>query len=192
MRISIEGNVGTGKSTILAQLSKTWTVYPEPVEQWTELLTLSYRNPQRWALAMNCKALIAFTSVPEADTAGRPVIVERSPMSCKEVFARLHHNEGTMTTNEWRLFCDLFSMKGWIPDVVIYLKSSPQVCMGRMRHRARSAEESVSQDYLSKLQFAHQTMLRYFGSQVHVVDASLDSDTVFQRVSDCLQAYDTT
>lgn len=190
MRISIEGNVGAGKSTLLARLAARWTVCPEPVDEWRELLGLFYADPTRWAFAMNAKALVSYLRVPECDAAGRPVVVERSPLSCKEVFSRLHLNEGTISSEEWELLSDLHLLRGWEPDVIVYLTSTPGVCMERVKQRGRGGEGGVTPEYLAKLQRAHVTMLRWYGKEVHVIDAAQDEDTVFRRVKDVLEAYD--
>lgn len=186
MRISIEGNVGSGKSTLLTSLAERCHVWQEPVDEWRALLKLFDTDRRRWALALNLVALLAFQSVPDGP---EPVLTERSPLSCKEVFARTHHNHGTMTAAEWQLFCDLHKCFSWEPDVVIYLKSTPNVCMERVATRGRTGEEHVDKEYLSRLQFAHVTMLKYFEGDLHMVDASQEPAAVLERVAGILQAY---
>lgn len=186
MRISIEGNVGSGKSTLLRSLAEHCRVWQEPVEEWQELLQLCDKDRRRWALAMNSMVLLAFQRVPDTP---EPLLTERSPLSCKEVFARTHHNHGAMTAAEWQLFCDLHKSFSWVPDVVIYLKSTPNVCMERVATRGRTGEEHVDKEYLSRLQFAHVTMLKYFKGDLHMVDASQEPGAVFERVAGILEAY---
>lgn len=188
-RISVEGNIGCGKSTLLRRLGKEWQVFLEPVADWAQLLKLFYDDPGRWGFAMNLQALLSFAGVPDGDASGRPVVVERSPLSCKEVFARLSLNQDHITSEEWTLFCELEHAYGWKPDIIIYLKSNPNTCLERVRTRSRAAESDVTRDHLTRLQLAHTTMLRFYEEQVHVVDASQDPDTVFQRVKDILDAY---
>ena len=54
--VSVEGNIGCGKSRALSYLQQfsTVQVHPEPVERWqdcdgTNILTSLYADPQRWA-----------------------------------------------------------------------------------------------------------------------------------------------
>lgn len=185
MRISVEGNLGTGKSTLLQELGRGWDVYPEPLAEWHALLEAFYADPQRWSLSMNLQALLSFTRVPSSGI----VVTERSPLSCKEVFARLAKNGSSMTEKEWNLFCDIHNVAGWVPDVIIYLSLPVTAALSRVQTRGRTAEQGVTQDYLNKVQFAHNTMLRWYPGELHVVDASQPQEAVVSRVKDVLDAY---
>ena len=185
MRISVEGNIGCGKSRLLADLARDWRVQCEPVEEWRDILPLFYANRQRWALAMNARALLSFADVPDSE----PVVVERSPLSCKEVFGRMHKNEGVLSEKEWQLLSDLYERVSWVPDVIIYLCCPPATCLERVQRRGRDGEQDVTHDYLAKLQFAHLTMLRWYEGEMHAVDATQDAATVTARVRDILLAY---
>ena len=190
MRISIEGNIGTGKSRLLSSLQdQGMHVFQEPVDEWQDILQRFYQNKQRWALTMNLTALLSFLTVPETSTNSGPVIVERSPLSCFEVFTRLQKNEGMLSEKEWQLFQDLHSLFAWTPDVVIYLYSPAATCLDRVRQRGRAGESEITLDYLSKVHFAHNTMLRWYTGELHLVDSSQDPPTVLSRVQDILKAY---
>lgn len=186
MRISVEGNIGCGKSSLLAQLSKQWSVFEEPVGTWQTILELFYAAPQRWSLAMNLQALASFVRVPEGD---QLVITERSPLSCKEVFARLATDERNMCEKEWQLFCDIYDKAAWTPDVIIYLSAPVTTVLHRIQQRNRAGEENISQDYITKVQSAHNGMLRKFRGEKHVVDACQSAEDVCSRVTDILEAY---
>ena len=186
MRICVEGNVGCGKSHLLSSLTGDWEVRQEPVDQWHDLLKLFYADPRRWAFAMNVEALLSFASIPVTTDV---TVIERSPLSCKEVFGRMHKNDGVMCDKEWQLLSDMYGTYGWEPDVIIYLSAPAAICLERTRKRARSGEEEVTHEYLSKLQFAHNTMLRWYTGEVHIVDATQTREAVTARVNDILQAY---
>jgi len=188
MRISIEGSVASGKSVTLAALAADgWDVVPEPVTEWTELLELFYKDNQRWAFALNTKALLSFVRVP--DDPDRTVIVERSPYACRHVFSQLLFNDGAMSATEWNLFRLLHERVGWVPDVVVYLRTTPGVCMSRLQQRGRPAEAPVTIDYLNKLQFQHLNMIKYYPGTVYVVDGNQPLDDVIARVREILQGY---
>lgn len=191
MRICIEGNVGVGKSSVLAALSSSHVIYPEPVDLWEPLLQLFYNNKQRYACAMNAQVLLHYATVPDADPRGRPVLVERSPLSCVEVFSRMQKNEGDMTEKEFQLLCDLQEDCGWTPDVIIHLTAPVPLCHARTVARGRKSEATVGEDYLNKLQFYYTTMLTWYKPELHVVDATQDSSVVAARVMDIVQAYTT-
>jgi deoxyadenosine/deoxycytidine kinase len=62
MKISIDGNIGCGKSSILERLCKDmrYPVFLEPVKDWTSWLHLFYKDPARWGLSFNIKVLLSF------------------------------------------------------------------------------------------------------------------------------------
>ena len=190
MRICIEGNVGAGKSTLLARLSRWWTVWPEPVAEWGELLALFYACPRRWAFAMNAEALKSFLRVPVADDAGRPIIVERSPLSCKDVFSRVHATAGVITAAEWQVITDLHKDHAWEADAYIFIKTTPGLCLERVRERGRPGEEAVTSDYLTDLQSGHMSMLRHMKKPYYMVDGAQDPELVFSRVKEIVESYD--
>ena len=136
MRISIEGNIGCGKSTVLDGLrSHGMEVFKEPVAEWGPLLKLFYEDKQRWAFAFNCKVLLSFVHVPPHGKTG-PVVVERSPYSCRHVFAQMQSNEGQMSSKEWALFRKMHEQVGWEPEVIIYIRTPPSHCMPRISERS--------------------------------------------------------
>lgn len=179
----------THNSTVLTSIQNSWpgVIVQEPVNEWSHFLELFYQQPSRWALALNLQVLLHYATIP---CGGRfPIIVERSPLSCKEVFGRALVNEGTMNTREWQLFCDLHQTIAWIPDVIIYLDSTPAMCMERVRKRGRTEEVHLTEEYLSKLQFAHTTMFRWSQSKVYTVDATQNAQDVSAQVCGILETY---
>lgn len=190
MRISVEGNIGCGKSELLRRLATLgYYVVPEPVVQWQPMLSLFYGAKQRWAMAMNLTALESFQTVPETAPDGGPVICERSPLSCIQVFSRLQRNEGLMTEKEWQLCQDLHDLVSWTPDVIVYLVTPVTTCLNRVHLRNRPGEEGIDFDYMTKLHNAHSFMLRYCKPEYHVVDSSKDAAVVAARVHDIIGAY---
>ena len=68
--ISVEGNIGCGKSSMLAYLKqfRTVEVYPEPVEKWqntggANLLTQLYQDPKRWAYLFHSYVYVTATDI---------------------------------------------------------------------------------------------------------------------------------
>lgn len=189
MRISIEGNIGSGKSSLLRQLEGLYQVYPEPVDDWQPILSMFYAKPRRWSLQMNLQALLSFSKVPDQGV----VVTERSPLSCREVFARLGKKMHILSEKEWNLYCDIHKKVAWEPDVVIYLSCSTSTCLQRAQQRARCGEDDLSHEYLGDVECFHKLMLRWYNHNskrdVHAVDASQDTEAVLARVKAILDSY---
>lgn len=186
MRISIEANIGAGKTTLIQRLGAADAldvpIYLEPVEEWREWLQLFYTDPLRWGFTFNLNALMSFTRVPSSEHGG--VLVERSPVSCHHVFTALQHASGHMNDPEYALFKKVYDEVAWTPDVVVYLKTDPRVCQERMRKRDRESERGVSLEYLEAIHARHEALFAADPSyqQLIVIDGNRDADTVFADV----------
>lgn len=76
--ISIEGNIGAGKSTLIEELKKhstDWNFIAEPVDIWSSitnvqgksLLSLYYEDPKRWSYSFqSCALLSRFQNIQKA------------------------------------------------------------------------------------------------------------------------------
>lgn len=66
--ICIEGNIGSGKSTLIKALGDYgYEVYPEPVQQrWGQFLPILYKDPARWGMCFQMEVLDWFHSLKEA------------------------------------------------------------------------------------------------------------------------------
>ncbi|WIA10816.1 hypothetical protein OEZ85_010984 [Tetradesmus obliquus] len=165
MRISIEGNIASSKSSLLQLLHEKggYAVFPEPVHEWGEWLQLFYQDTKRWAFGFQMKVLSSFVRDYGASTAQS--IVERSMLSVRHVFGQLLFNQNLLAQKEWDLFRAVADMFTWEPNAIIYIACPPEVCLERMRARARPAEAHVTLEYLHKIDFMYTHMLKYFSGK---------------------------
>ena len=170
----IEGNIGAGKSTFLSLLSAAcdnFTVVQEPVHSWTSerygqsLLEEFYKKPDRWAFTIETFAMIArsLDHVKYQKNRHKPVLIERSIYSGHYCFAQNDLQEGYLNEIEWAVYSQwaefILHQQCLPPQGFIYLRTSPQTCHTRMHKRARSGEELVSIDYLTKIHNRHEKFL---------------------------------
>lgn len=157
MKISIEGNIGSGKSSVLARLCKETRipVFLEPVDDWKDWLTLFYENPPRWGMSFNTNVLLSFNEWKNNKFLS---LYERSPISNRYVFTQLQYQQGRMNELELSLFDKLYKKLAWTPDVVIYIQTRPEVSMQRMKHRARECENEVPLEYLQAVHDRYETI----------------------------------
>jgi len=194
MRVSIEGNIATGKSTVLDRLKDLgYTVRPEPVTEWDTLLHLYYTDPARWSLCFNLKVLHSFHAVPTEGehplpNSIKPLFVERSPGACRHVFGQLSYNDQHITPAAWEVFKEFSQLLWWEPDVYIYIDTPPDVCHTRMESRGRTCEQSVSLEYLRRIEFQYTNFLKFQDKPVHTIDGTLDTDA---QVDAILRILDT-
>lgn len=171
--VIVEGNIGAGKSTFLRLLKDhlhAHLIY-EPLEQWQNVqgenaLEHFYTNPHRWAYTFQTYAFVTRVVAlqEQSKQVTEPIIVlERSIYSDRYCFAKNAFELGFMNSLEWKLYQEWFSWLEAIytqkPDAFIYLRTSPEVCYGRMTKRKRSEETTVGLDYLSLVHTKHEQWL---------------------------------
>lgn len=185
MIICIEGNIGSGKSSVLASVALAEAfpdaaIFPEPLDEWGELLDLFYNDPVTWALPFQLRVLLSFRRPAKAKATEDLVLVERSPLSCRHVFGQLLFNDGKMLPREWELFkefCD-DDVLGWKPDAIIYVDAPVDVLLQRVASRGRACEQNVDEAYLRKSQFQYETLCKYLTIPVVRIDGSQSPDRV--------------
>lgn len=199
MKISIDGNIGCGKSSLLTRLASEYGLpaYCEPVRDWTTYLAEYYRDPKRWAFCLNLKTLASFSpwkrgGLPHAAAEeGRDAVTlwERHPMACRRVFTQLGVEEGYIDDLEVKVMDDVASSMPWtLPDVLIYIKTTPQVAYRRTTTRARACEEQITLTYLERVDALYDAMVKDIqaderGTDVWTVDGDRDAEDVFRDVS---------
>ena len=185
--IFVEGNIGTGKSTFLTQLSKHCKVILEPVDEWTQMKNANgknileefYSDPVRNAYLFQS---IAFRSRMKNIVNRDDCFIERSIYTDRNVFAKTCREDGLIGDIEWH---DYISWFDWLatefqvkPKGFIYLRCEPEVSLERIHKRNRSGEENISLDYLKKLHAKHDDwLLNEIGNRVLVLDVNEDRST---------------
>lgn len=177
--ISIEGNIGVGKSTFINILKSKWhdecEVILEPVEMWKNLtnsdgkniLQTFYEDIPRWAYSFQNVACISRMIKIEntiRNTRSNCIFLDRSLGTDKNVFEAMLYDQGHLTQIEhsmYNLWCDFYHkyVRPLDNQIYIYLKASVETCAERIKKRARVEEESIGLDYLKGLNDYHDKWL---------------------------------
>lgn len=169
---SIEGNIGSGKSSLLAKLKESspeLIFLQEPVDEWntikdadgTTILEKYYQDQGRWAFAFQMMAFITRVRQFKAAPKNVVVITERSVFTDREIFAKMLHDSGKISNIEYTIYLKWFDdLVGDLTiDGVIYVNTTPEVCEQRIQKRARPGE-TISFDYLEQCDIYHERWLR--------------------------------
>lgn len=170
----LEGNIGAGKSTFLKMIAQhvpQVSVGLEPLNNWhTELSGQSllknfYENPHRWAYTLETLAMMSRIKEHQLEQQ-HPCnwrIVERSIYSGYYCFARNSYASGFLLDVEWNVYQDWFDFltrnNCLPPQGFIYLKVDPEIAFERTKKRNRSAESSLTLDYLRHIDKLHDSFL---------------------------------
>lgn len=150
----IDGNIGSGKSTILDELKhKGYKVFKENLEEWMPVLNLFYEDPKKWMFTLQVKIVMSMKQQYDDMCAcvSEPfVFVERSPLSSL-LFVKNGVRNGYLTLEEINTFTSIFIENFWNPDKIFYINTPVDVCFQRKQKRSRQCEKDVECTYLQQL-----------------------------------------
>ena len=124
--ISIEGNIGSGKSTALTGLEEEINtfIFKEPIACWGNWLAKYYENPQSSCLGFQLKILICFYEmIMKNYLNGKDIVSERCPESSRLIFAQMAFEDGIMNGDEFILYKQYCQLLQYTPTCYIYIQT---------------------------------------------------------------------
>ena len=118
--ISIEGNIGGGKTTLLAEIKKIWAdkqiiFVREPVDEWEKIkdqqglsiLEKFYENQEKYAFSFQMVAFISRLKLLKEAVENNPnaiIITERSLYTDKLVFAKMLYDSNKIEYINYQIY----------------------------------------------------------------------------------------
>ena len=174
--IAIAGNMGTGKSTLVEFLDRTYGVQPfyEPNDE-NPYLADFYKDMKRWAFQSQLYFLSnKFRLHQELDRQAGVVALDRTIFEDAEIFATALHQMRKISKRDWETYCGFYhAILDAIrpPDLMIYLRCSMRTLRQRIRLRGRRMEKDVPLSYLKRLERLYEDWIeRYSMSEVLVLE----------------------
>lgn len=182
--IIIDGNIGSGKSTIIERLKKdNLLTIPETIDNFKPWLKLYYKNMDKYALGFQLEVLLSHMKLKNLINSKSINVLERSPLSCLYIFGKYLLDKGILSDIEHDLCVRINNEYGWIPSNIIYLQTSPEIAHQRILKRDRDGENNISKDYLKNLnKYYNKLYEKSIEYNVYKVDANRDIDIVYKEV----------
>jgi deoxyadenosine/deoxycytidine kinase len=156
MHIAVAGNIGAGKTTLTQLLAKhyKWEAHFEEVVD-NPYLDDFYTQMERWSFNLQIYFLNhRYRQILKIRETGKNVIQDRTIYEDAFIFAPNLHAMGLMTNRDFTNYKSLFELMESLvqpPDLLIYLRSSIPNLVKQIHKRGREYENSISIDYLSRL-----------------------------------------
>ena len=156
MHIAVAGNIGAGKTTLTKLLAKHYNWEPQ-LEDVVDNPYLDdfYNQMERWSFNLQVYFLNSrFRQVLQIRESGKDIIQDRTIYEDAHIFAPNLHAMGLMTNRDYENYRSLFDLMESLvqgPDLLIYLRSSIPNLVNQIHKRGRDYENSISIDYLSRL-----------------------------------------
>lgn len=179
--VSIEGNVGSGKTTAKEKLKKyikhknvsdSVIFVDEPTDEWqtvkddkgVPILVNLYSDLKRYAFRFQMMAYISrLTKLRDAlrDPKIKVIITERCLITDAHVFAKMLYDSKHIEEDEYQIYTRWFDefAKEVEPSCIVYFKASTEVCMNRIKKRNRDGEQEIQYSYLEKCNNYHNDWL---------------------------------
>ena len=177
MIVSIDGNIGSGKSTLIELLrehfkdNRTIIFVDEPVEEWktiqdngVTMLEKFYSDQKKYSFPFQMMAYISRLNMIKEAVRKNPctiIITERSLLTDKMVFAKMLYDSGNIEPINYQIYMKWFhSFADDYPlDKVIYVQADPAVCHERIFKRSRVGENNIPFEYIQSCHKYHDEMI---------------------------------
>ncbi|NGZ90004.1 deoxynucleoside kinase [Psychroflexus maritimus] len=176
MHIAIAGNIGAGKTTLTRLLAKHFDWEPE-FEDVLENPYLEdfYDDMARWSFNLQIYFLNSrFRQILAIRESGKDIIQDRTIYEDAYIFAPNLHAMRLMSDRDYSNYKSLFDLMESVtksPDLLIYLRSSVPNLVKQIQKRGRDYENSISIDYLNKLNDRYETWVKgYDKGKLLVID----------------------
>ena len=176
MHVAIAGNIGAGKTTLTKLLAKhyKWEPHYESVAE-NPYLDDFYGEMERWSFNLQVYFLNSrFRQILEIKESGKNIIQDRTIYEDARIFAPNLHAMGLMPNRDYDNYSSLFELMERLvtpPDLLIYLRASISTLVGQIHKRGRDYENSISIDYLSRLNERYEAWItKYAKGKLLIID----------------------
>lgn len=193
--ITIEGNIGAGKTTLAHLLSKKLNARLI-LEEFAEnpFLPKFYENPGQYAFPLElffmAERYKQLKDMLHTNDLFRSVTVSDYLFTKCLLFAKVN-----LPQEEFRLYQKLFDIihqQLIFPDILIYLHAPVQKLQANIKKRNRHYEQNIGDDYLFSLQDTYTNYIKQHNIRTIFVDASnadfLGNPAHLQTIMDALDA----
>jgi len=194
--LSIEGNIGSGKSTFNNALKEYFEneancgglkicFLLEPVDMWNTIkdennrtmIECYYADQQKYAFAFQMMAYISRLAIlrDEYKKGYDIILTERSLFTDQNVFAKMLYDDKKIGEVEYQIYNTWFNefISEFPPIEFIYMKTDPAIAFARIQQRARIGE-NIPIEYLQSCNDYHEVWLAQYPTKC-ILDGNIDS-----------------
>ena len=202
--ITIAGNIGVGKSTLVKLLAQRtgWEPVFEAVTE-NPYLADFYKDMNRWSFQSQVfflsRRLQQHHYLLQQQEA---IIQDRSVYEDAEIFARNLYVQGNMSQRDWGCYFELYQTLATLltpPHLVIYLKASVPTLQQRIAQRGRDYEQTIAESYLNQLNtlydewaanFTRSAVLTIDTNNLNYVQYEAHLEQIWKKIEDRLKGKD--
>ena len=183
MHIAIAGNIGAGKTSLAELIAKhyNWEAHYEDVID-NPYLDDFYTHMERWSFNLQVYFLKSrFQQLLAFQNNKKTIVQDRTIYEDAFIFAPNLNAMGLMNQRDFKNYRELFDLMESLiegPDLLIYLRSSIPNLVNKIHKRGREYENSISIDYLSRLNERYEAWISTYNKNKMVIIDVDDLDFV--------------
>lgn len=183
MHITIAGNIGAGKTSLAELIAKhyNWEAHYEDVID-NPYLDDFYTHMERWSFNLQVYFLKSrFQQLLAFQNNKKTIVQDRTIYEDAFIFAPNLNAMGLMNQRDFKNYRELFDLMESLiegPDLLIYLRSSIPNLVNKIHKRGREYENSISIDYLSRLNERYEAWISAYDKNKMVIIDVDDLDFV--------------
>lgn len=202
--ISIDGNIGSGKTTLINFIKKKFKYnkniifLDEPIDEWlnikdnenNNILHKFYENKTRYGYIFQNFAFITRAKLIK-DTIDNYkisfyklfynkiiIFTERSVESDNKVFAKMLYDDNHISDIEFNIYN--YWYERLYPDIkvnnIIYIKTNPDIAYQRILKRNRNEETNITQEYINNIHLYHENWLNNSTNNICTLNGNMNEE----------------
>lgn len=198
--ISVEGNIGAGKSTIIDNLKdhmkgNTDVMFlKEPVDIWEtikdtktdeNILQKFYNDSTKYAFSFQVMAYVTRLSTIRRAIRENPeckvIICERSLDADKNIFAKMLYEDNKIEDINYQIYLHFYNeyVRDYKLDGIVYINADADVCYQRTVKRSRNGESSITEEYLQKCKDYYDDWLFTNNKDTDILNIDANEDVTY-------------
>ena len=186
--ISVDGNIGSGKSTFIKMCPNINNVIfvQEPVDEWElikeestnkSILAKFYEDQNKYSFSFQMMAYISRLSKIRNIIKKNPesiIVTERSIYTDKEIFAKMLFDSGKMEEINYKIYLKWFDefIEDFPLHTIIYIDTLPNDCHANITKRNREGE-TIPLEYLISCDIYHKEFInKYSKKNIKIIKVS--------------------
>jgi deoxyadenosine/deoxycytidine kinase len=184
MIISVEGNIGSGKSTVLEYVKNKEKVFQEDLDNWGTWIEDFYSNPEKNSFGFQMRVLLSQSYIK--NNTNDILFHERSPLTCNYIFGNILQTQNHLSYPEHSICLEFANKYCWEPSYIIYIKTEPDICKQRILERNRSGE-NIDISYLKLVHKYHEDMYNREDKKIYIINGHDTKENIFLNIDQIIK-----
>ena len=193
MKVVIDGTIGSGKSTVLKGLASSgFPVFLEPIESWTPMMDMYYKEPKKYAFMVNSVCMNDLFH-RDSEKVIECSFYERSIHSSFHIFQEMSFRMGHVNLSEFefsrRVYRRLAEKQPASDMVFLWIDVSPEIARKRIVERGTSEMSCEDISYFTDITRRYKEYYQEGNNKVIRIDGDQTPEKVLKDVLEAVKTF---